>query len=192
MDVRTHDMNCGSSGALPRTWAWRVARLGLSGMVLFLLTMGCAGYRLGPTNPEITAGKTVQVQFFENRTLEPRLSEALNHALRKQLQQDGSYKLTSQQGGNVVVRGAIIGYERLPLAYQRRDVVTATDFEIRMVARLTAIERATGRILVDRDVSGRTSVRAGPDLNSAERQALPLLAADWARNATTLLTEGSW
>ena len=43
---------------------------------------GCAGYRLGPTNRELTGGKTIQVNFFENRTREPRLVEAVSHALR--------------------------------------------------------------------------------------------------------------
>ncbi len=63
---------------------------------------GCAGYRLGPTNPELTGGKTIQVNFFDNRTLEPRLVEALNHALRKSLQQDGTYKLNSRSDGDII------------------------------------------------------------------------------------------
>jgi len=37
---------------------------------------GCAGYRFGPTNPELTAGKSIQINFFENKTLEPRLAVA--------------------------------------------------------------------------------------------------------------------
>jgi len=32
----------------------------------------------------------------------------------------------------------------------------------------------------------------GSDLADAERQALPLLAQDMARNITELLTEGAW
>src|SRR5919198_2674409 len=56
---------------------------------LVLGLSGCAGYRFGPVHPELTAGKSIQVNFFENRTLEPRLVEAVNPALRKSLQQDG-------------------------------------------------------------------------------------------------------
>lgn len=156
------------------------------------MSTGCAGYRLGPTNPELTAGKRIQINLFENRTLDPRLPDALNHALRRHLQQDGSYRLTTRPDGDVIVRGSILEYRRTPLAYQPDDVVTATDYELRLRVRLTAMERATGRFLLDREVSGRTSVRVGDDLPSAERQALPLLASDWARNATALLTEGLW
>jgi hypothetical protein len=153
---------------------------------------GCGGYRLGPTNPELTAGRRIQVNLFENRTLEPTLPEALNLALRKQLQQDGSYRLATRADGDVVVRGVIMSFDRAPLAFQPTDVVTVTDFEVRLVVQLTALDRTTGRLLIEREVTGRTSVRVGTDLPSAERQALPLLAADWARNATSLLTEGSW
>jgi hypothetical protein len=46
--------------------------------------------------------------------------------------------------------------------------------------------------LLERSVSGRTTVLIGDDLASAERQAVPLLAADLARNATSLLVDGNW
>jgi hypothetical protein len=166
--------------------------MSLLGLLLVSLAAGCAGYRLGPTNPELTADKRIQIELFENRTLEPDLPEALQLALRKELQQDGSYRLATRRDGDVVVRGIILEFERTPLAFQPTDVVAATDFELRMVARVTAVNRATGRTLVDREVVGRTSVRVGEDLPSAERQAMPLLADDWARRATSLLTEGTW
>jgi hypothetical protein len=41
-------------------------------------------------------------------------------------------------------------------------------------------------------VSGRTTLRAGPDLTSSERQAIPLAAADLARHVTSLLVDGEW
>jgi hypothetical protein len=170
----------------------RPGSLAVLGLLLATLSAGCAGYRLGPTNPELTANKRIQIDLFENRTLEPDLPEALNHALRKELQQDGSFRLATRSDGDVVVRGVILKFERAPLAFQPTDVVAVTDFELRMVARLTAVHRSSGRPLVDREVVGRTSVRVGADLPSAERQALPLLADDWARKATSLLTEGSW
>jgi hypothetical protein len=169
-----------------------IAATMLTALLVTSLVTGCAGYRLGPTNPELTAGKRIQVNLFENQTLEPNLPEALNHALRKQLQQDGSYRLATRSDGDVVIRGVILNYDRAPLAFQPTDVVTVTDFEVRLLVKITALERTTGRLLIEREVAGRTSVRVGADLPSAERQALPLLAADWARNATSLLTEGSW
>jgi len=53
-------------------------------------------------------------------------------------------------------------------------------------------ERATGKVLLDREVKGHTLVNVGSDFASSERQAAPLLAADLAQNIAELLTEGTW
>ena len=47
-------------------------------------------------------------------------------------------------------------------------------------------------MILEKDVQGRTTLRPGLDLSSAERQAVPLLAQDLARNITSLLADGSW
>ena len=159
---------------------------------MVLALCGCAGYQLGPLHPEQTAGRSIQVNFFENRTLEPRLVEAVNRALRKSLQQDGSYKLNTRGDGDIVVNGAVLKYERQGVAFQPTDVLTARDYQVTLTIKLTATERAGGKVVVDREVTGRTTIRVGSDLASADRQALPLLADDFARKATTLLVEGTW
>jgi hypothetical protein len=47
-------------------------------------------------------------------------------------------------------------------------------------------------VLIDRELTGRTTVRLGGDLASAERQALPMLANDLAKKTVALLAEGVW
>ena len=180
----------GPNRRAPRNSLESPAWLGFAFLALGLC--GCAGYRLGPLHPELTGGKTIQVNFFENRTLEPRLVEAVNHALRKSLQQDGSYKLNTRGDGDVIVNGAVLRYERQGVAFQPNDILTARDYQVTITVKLTATERASGKVVVDREVTGRTTVRVGSDLPSADRQALPLLADDFARKATTLLVEGTW
>jgi hypothetical protein len=167
---------------------------GLHWLILGLLVIGggCAGYRLGPTNSAVSKERSIQVQFFENRTTEPRLPEAVNHALRKTLQQDGSFRLASQNDGDILVNGTILEYQRTGVSFRPEDTLTARDFRVRLAARVTATERATGKVVVDQRVEGTTMVRFTSDLASAERQALPLLAEDLARAATTLIAEGSW
>src|SRR5439155_25472808 len=91
---------------------------------------GCAGYRLGPTNPELTGDKTDQVNFFENRTLEPRLAEAVNHALRKRLQQDGTYSLNTRGDGDIIVNGAILKFDRQGVLFQPNDILPAPDYTV--------------------------------------------------------------
>lgn len=167
--------------------AW--SSLGL--ILAALVFVGCA-YRLGPTNGSPAGSRSIQVQPFENKTIEPRLVEAVSLALRRQLQQDGTYKLNTGQDGDIVVTGSIIGYERHSLTFVSRDPQTPRDYRLTITAHVTARERATGKTLLDRKLTGYSDIRIGPDLTSSEREALPLVAADLARNATALLVDGTW
>ncbi len=153
---------------------------------------GCAGYRLGPTNGQAAGARSIQVNPFYNKTVEPRLIEALGFALRKQLQQDGTYTLETDNSGDIIVSGTIVNYERQQLSLQPRDVLTPRDYRITITVHLIATERSTGKVIVDHKVKGHSDIRIGPDLASAERQALPLVAEDLARNATALLVDGTW
>lgn len=164
----------------------------LAAALTLLCVTGCAGYRLGPTAGFPAGARSVSVTAFENKTQEPRLLAALNNALRKELQQDGTYRLDTRDGGDIQVSGEIKTYQRTAIGFQPGDVLTAQDYSISITARVRATEVATGRLLLDRDVSGRTTLRIGSDLASAERQAVPLLATDLARNVTTYLTSGGW
>ena len=159
---------------------------------LVLGLSGCAGYRLGPTNGTSAGEKSIQITPFANQTLEPRLGDAVTTALRKELQRDGTYRLAARDGGDIVVNGVITRYLRQEQTLVPEDVVTVRDYRVALTAQVTARERTTGKILLDQRVTGYTLLRVGPDLPSAERQALPLLATDFARQVTALLADGSW
>ena len=157
-----------------------------------VLASGCGGYKLGPTSPAVTAGKSIQVEFFQNETIEPRLPQAVNQALRSTLQQDGSFQLNTSGTADVVLSGVLTDYVRLPVGYRALDIVQVSDYELILTSRIKATERVSGKVLLDRRVTGRTTMSVGADLMSAERQALPLLASDLARNVTTFVTEWPW
>lgn len=157
-----------------------------------LLFSGCAGYKLGPTNGTAAGERSIEVKFFQNQTGEPRLIEAVTGALRKTLQQDGTYKLDTKGEGDVVVTGTLVRYQRGGVTFQPSDVRTVRDYDVILTARVVARERSTGKVLLERDITGRTTLRAGSDLASAERQSLPVLAQDLARNITTYLVDGTW
>lgn len=159
--------------------------------VLSLVAGGCA-YRLGPTNGQASGSRSVQVVPFQNKTIEPRLIEAVNFAFRRQLQQDGTYKLDTHNEGDVIVNGTILDYKRQGISLQSHDALTPRDYRLTITAHVTARERASGKVLLDRTVTGHSDIRIGTDLSSAERQALPLVAEDLARNATALLVDGTW
>lgn len=160
-------------------------------LIPLLGVIGCA-YRLGPTNGEKAGDRSIKIAPFENRTIEPRLIEAVSVALRRELQQDGTYKLETGSDPDLIVTGSILKYERDTISVRPTDALSPLDMRIVIIARVIATERVSGKVLLDREISGRTEVRAHSDLVSAERQALPLAARSLARSATALIVDGTW
>ena len=157
----------------------------------FLLT-GCAGYKLGPSNGMEAGSRSVQINPPVNQTFEPRVAEALNQQLRKQLQRDGTYRLNTKGDGDVVVNTTITKYNRIGETFQRRDTLTARDYQIQLFAQVVAYDRISGKNVINREFVGRTSIRLGTAQASAERQALPLVTEDLARIITWALADGEW
>ena len=92
--------------------------------------------------------------------------------------------------GTIVVTGEITRYSRFELSYQPKDILTVRDYQLTLTGHVTARERITGKVVLDRIVTGSTPVRVGADLANVERQAGPLLAQDLAKNVTALLVDG--
>lgn len=154
---------------------------------------GCAGYQLGPVNGMSAGERSIQVNPFSNQTLQGRLSDPVTAQVRKELQRDGTFKLATHDDGDVILTGVITHYDRGEVTLSSNDILTVRDYRLSLIAEVTARERATGKVLFSRqNVTGYTLIRVGSDLTSAERQAMPLLADDLAKNLTALLVEGKW
>jgi hypothetical protein len=150
-------------------------------LVAAVMASGCASYRLGPVNSAILTGQAIEVGMFQNDTPQPGLTESLNASIRRELQRDGTFGLATGGDGDVLLTGNIAAYRRSAVSFQPRDILSVRDFEVELVTRVRAAEKATGKVLIDRELTGRTTVRLGGDLASAERQALPMLANDLAK-----------
>ena len=160
--------------------------------VVLVLASACSTYTLGPVTGFEAGSRSIRIDPFINDTSEPRLTDALTSQLRKRLQQDGSYKLDSRGDADVIVTGRLVEYDRQGLSFQPRDVITPREYRVILAAQVVARERSTGKVLLNRRVTGHTNLRIGPDLSTTERQALPVLAEDLARNIASLLVEGDW
>ena len=116
-----------------------------------VLLAGCAGYHLGPVNSGGAAGRarTIEVIPFNNQTLQPRLGDAVTQALRERLQADGTYRLATRSGGNIVVTGVVTRYSREGLSYLNTDVATVENYRVGVTAHVTARDRSTGKLLLD-------------------------------------------
>lgn len=173
--------------ALPRRhWLVLLATAGF----LWAAT-GCA-YRVGPSSGVPAGSRTVAVMPFENDTLEPRVTESIATALRSQIQQEGTYRIARHGEADVILSGTVRDISRREESFQARDSRTVRDYRLEIVAHVTAVERGSGRTLLDREVQGHTTLRLLEDQASAERQAMPLLAANLARNITSMLVDGEW
>ena len=174
-----------------RAGFWILPCLLIALSTVFLVS-GCAGYRLGPTNGLTAREKSVRITPFINQTLQPRLTDAVTAQMRKELQRDGTYQLATQDDGDIILTGTLTRYLRSEVTLAANDILTVRDFRLSLTAHVTALDRATGKEILNQSVTGYTLIRVGSDLPSAERQALPLLADDLAKNVTALLADGKW
>ncbi len=169
-----------------------LSALGVLGLLVAALLGGGCAYSLGPSSGATPGARAIALLPFENLTVEPRVTEAIATALRAQLQQEGTFRVARQSDADIVVTGSVIDIRRVEQSFQNQDVRILRDYRFEIVAQVLATERGTGRKVLDEQVEGHTMLRVQSDLASAERQAMPLLAANLARNITSRLVDGSW
>lgn len=162
-----------------------------------VLLAGCAGYTVGPVKPTPMKNvKTIAVKNFKNDTLEPRVSALLANALIKQIQADGTYRVTDSGQADAVVEVTLNQLDRRPARSLRGNVLQTREYTLTLRARYKVINPRTGVILDQRSTIGSTSFFVSSpnlltaDSNSDERQALPLAAEDLAMRITSLISEG--
>ena len=179
-----------------RLMAWlRSASAAFVGASLLLATAGLVGgcaYQLGPSSGAEPGARSIAILPFENETLEPRVTEPMATALRAQFQQEGTFHVARQSDADIILSGTVVDIHRVEESFQTRDVRVLRDYRLEITAQVTAIERGSGRKLLDERVEGHTTMRVQSDLASAERQAMPLLAANLARNIVSRMVDGSW
>src|ERR1039457_3266777 len=85
---------------------------------------GCASYHLGAVNGVQAGEKSIEVQPFNNQTLQPRLGDTLTQSSRERLQADATYRLVTRAPGDVVVSGVVRQYARQGLGFLKTDGAT--------------------------------------------------------------------
>ena len=170
---------------------WRTLKISCLGLAAAILA-GCAGYHLGTTTGEAPGSRSVEILPFNNQTMQPRLGDSVTQAVRERMQTDGTFHLATHGTPDIVISGTLSRYGREGLSFLNSDSFTPDNYRVGVVAHVVARERSSGKLLFEKDVKGFTLLHSGTDLNSADRQALPLLAEDLARNIVGLLAEDKW
>ncbi len=153
---------------------------------------GCAGYQLGHKGTSLKGGDSIQIKPIENRTQEPGLGEALSFALRQQIQRDGTFALETQNQGDILLEATVTSVTRNKLTLDPQDVLTVRDFEIFVTAQFKATRQSGSEVLMQKEITGKTSSRAASDLTEAERRVLPLVMQDMAQQAVDQLSNPDW
>jgi lipopolysaccharide assembly LptE-like protein len=163
----------------------------LSFSLLALLLSGCAGYHLGPATPAyLRQIHSIAVPIFRNGTLLPRIEALVTGTVIKQFQQDGTFRIASEENADASLKGEIIAVGRSPARSVRGNVLATTEFNLSLRVRYTLVGRDGKTIAGPAEAAGSTSFFVGEDVNTDERQALPLAAEQLAGHLVSQLSEG--
>jgi outer membrane lipopolysaccharide assembly protein LptE/RlpB len=160
-------------------------------LLLALVLNGCAGYHLGPATPSYLRDvHSIAVPTFGNGTLVPRIEVLVTSTVIKQFQQDGTFRMVDENRADATLKAEIVGVSRAPARSTRGNVLSTTEFQLTMTVKYSLLGR-DGKVLGSPGaVSGSTSFFIGNDVNTDERQAMPLAAEELARHLVSQLSEG--
>ena len=159
-------------------------------LLLALSLNGCAGYTLGPATPGYLKHiHTIAIPTFGNSTLVPRIEVLVTDTVIKQFQQDGTFRIVNADAADATLKAEITNVGRAPARSVRGNVLSTTEFNLVLAVKYTLIGR-DGKVLAPGAVSGSTSFFFQNDVNTDERQALPLAAEELARHMVSQLSEG--
>ena len=172
----------------------------LAGASCFCLT-ACLGYHIGPVKPYYLQDvHTIAVPTFENSTLIPRIEVLVTDTVIKQFQQDGTFKIASNENADVILKGEISRITRSPARSVRGNVLATSEFNLVMRLRYKLVGNDGKPIGPPGEVSGSTSFFVGTttlngspatgDVITDERQALPLATEELANHLVSQLSEG--
>ncbi len=172
-------------------------RLAFLAPAFALILGGCAGYHIGPVKPARFDGmKTLAISTFKNDTLQPRVEVLLANAVIKQIQQDGTYKVTDESNADALLEGTLEEIRRRPSRYVRGNVLQTREYTLQIRVRYKITQRGTGKLLDQRSVNGSTSFfvsgsgSIAADVNQDELQAFPLAAEELAVRLVSQISEG--
>jgi outer membrane lipopolysaccharide assembly protein LptE/RlpB len=161
--------------------------------LLFLVALfldGCAGYTIGPATPSyLKKIHTIAIPNFANKTLLPRLEVLVTSTVIQQFQQDGTFKIVNADAADATLKAEIAAVGRSPARSVRGNVLATTEFNLVLTVKYTLVGR-DGQVLAPGAASGSTNFFVGNDINTDERQALPLAAQEMARQLVSQLSEG--
>lgn len=132
----------------------------------------------------------IAVPTFKNTTLLPRIEVLVTDTVIKQFQQDGTFRIASEENADATLKAEIIRIGRSPARSVRGNVLATTEFNLSMRVRYTLVGRDGKALAPPAEAIGTTSFFVGSDVTTDERQALPLATEELAIQLVSQLSEG--
>ena len=149
------------------------------------------GYHIGPVKPYYLRDvQSISVPTFKNRTLLPRIEVLVTGTVIKQFQQDGTFRIVGDDQADATLKGEIMTISRRPTRSVRGNVLATTEFGLTMTVRYSLVDRSGKQIAPAATAQGTTSFFVSRDVNTDERQALPLATEQLATHLVSQLSEG--
>lgn len=163
----------------------------VSAVLLAAALSGCAGYRIGSVKPAyLEHVKTIAVPAFGNQTFLPRIEALVTNTVIRQFQQDGTFRITTEENADAVLKATITSVSRTPVRSVRGNVLATTEFNLGLLITYSLVDRDGKTLVGPAGVTGGTSFFVSADVTTEERQALPLAAEDVAVRLVSHLSEG--
>ena len=159
--------------------------------VFCLALSGCLGYHVGPVKPYYLRDvHSIAVPTFKNRTLVPRIEVLVTDTVIKQLQQDGTFKITNGDKADAILNGEVSRINRLPARSVRGNVLATTEFALTLSVKYSLTGKNGEQLAAANEAVGTTSFFVSSDVTTDERQALPLATEDLATRLVSQISEG--
>ena len=127
---------------------------------------------------------------FKNKTYEPRVEVLLADTLIKTLQEDGTYTIVSDDTADAIMHCTLNKVERRSIRSVQNNVLATAEFGLFLDIAYEVTDRVTGSILKKGRVNGRSTFFSNTDLQTAERQAVPVAVRNAAIQLTVEVAEG--
>ncbi|MEO8825900.1 MAG: LptE family protein [Chthoniobacterales bacterium] len=134
--------------------------------------------------------KTLAIPTFINKTYEARVEVLVADTVIKQFQQDGTYPIVSDKTADAILIATITKFERRSIRSALNNVIATSEFDLHMEVDYKVVDRISGRILLHSKAVGDTPFFSTPDLQTDERQAIPLAAQRMAVQMVSYVSEG--
>lgn len=145
-----------------------------------MLVCGCANYRWTSSVPEEI--RTVAVPEFQNQSRLAELGPVTTQYTLREFQREGTFSIRRSGDSSIEVQGVIKKVEFKPVAYARGYGMRAGEYRCFATLEASLIDKDKGKVLLDnRTYTAETTISVQNDLLTAQRNAVPRLAAEFAR-----------